>query len=118
MPRSCASEALRKSHGRKGGEGGADLYKYRRITPTRSLRHKFLRSRPLPTGERRNFVPPPRRVCLKEREAREVVLPMESAARTGTSMKRVLLSLLAIGGVFYPAFVFFAGNDANHPVTS
>jgi hypothetical protein len=28
-------------------------------------------------------------------------------------MKRVLLSLLVIGGVFYPAFVFFAGNDAN-----
>src|SRR5262249_35794845 len=50
---------------------------------------------------------------VKEREAREVVLPMASAARTGTSMKRVLLSLLAIGGVFYPAFVFFAGNDAN-----
>ena len=50
MPRSCASEALRKSHGRKG-EGGADLYKYRRIALTRSLRHKWLRSRPLPTGE-------------------------------------------------------------------
>ena len=72
-------------------------------------------ARVLSPQERRNFVPPPRtgRYEVKEREAREVVLPMESAARTGTSMKRVLLSLLAIGGVFYPAFVFFAGNDAN-----
>jgi Bacterial SH3 domain len=30
-------------------------------------------------------------------------------------MKRVLFSLLVIGGVFYPAFVFFAGNDATPP---
>jgi len=33
----------------------------------------------------------------------------------GPSMKRVLLSLLVIGGVFYPAFVFFAGNGAKLP---
>jgi SH3-like domain-containing protein len=28
-------------------------------------------------------------------------------------MKRVLLSLLVIGGVFYPAYLYFAGNGAN-----
>jgi uncharacterized protein YraI len=52
----------------------------------------------------------------KEREARKVVLPSGEGCRNGgPSMKRVLFSLLVIGGVFYPAYLYLAGNRADPP---